>query len=90
MVQLRWPDSAGGANKPSLIESQHAYRQFGAMEQRFVHLVRAATEGEPIDPGWRPVDLALDSFEPGGVHDRPWPEDLTVLYWWRPTFWRLT
>jgi hypothetical protein len=38
--------------------------------------------------GWRPIDLERDSFEPEGKQDAPWPEDPTVLYWWRPTFWR--
>lgn len=85
-IQLRWPDYAGGANKPSLIESQANFRQHGAMEPRFVDNVRPPADDEPLDPGWRPIDLRFDRFERGGFGG--WPSDLTVLYWWRPTFWR--
>jgi hypothetical protein len=87
-IQLRWPEWAGGANKPSLIESQRNYLSLGAMEQRFVANVRAATNDELIEDGWRTIDPALDNFEPRGVNEAPWPEDLTALYWWRRTFWR--
>ena len=86
-VQLRWPDWAGGANKPSLIESQHNYAREGAMEFRFTGLVRGAAPDEAVEGGWKPIDLSRDCFEPRGVKDAPWPDDLTVLYWWRPTFW---
>ena len=87
-VQLRWPDWAGGANRPCLIESQRTYERLGAMEARFMDNVRVATPDEPIEIGWRPVSLTIDSFEPKGVQVTPWPDDLTVLYWWRTTFWR--
>ncbi len=86
-VQLRWPDYAGGANALSLIESQRNYGQVGATEKRFTGIVRGAAADEPVDVGWRPIDRGIDSFEPRGVSKRPWPDDLTVLYWWRPTFW---
>ena len=87
-AQLRWPDWAGGANKPSLIDGQRNYRDMGAIEFRFAGKVRAATPDEPVEDGWRPIDPGVDSFEPRGVSDVPWPEDSAVLYWWRPTFWR--
>jgi Cysteine-rich CPCC len=87
-LQLRWPSWAGGANRPSLIESQRTYRQEGAMEFRFTGMVRGAAADEPVEPGWRPIDPSIDVFEPTGVSEAPWPDDLTVLYWWRPTFWR--
>jgi hypothetical protein len=87
-VQLRWPDWAGGANKPSLVEAQQNYREMGATEERFKKCVRAAAAHEPADPAWRPIDPERDSFEPISVQEAPWPDDLTVLYWWRPTFWR--
>jgi hypothetical protein len=87
-IQLRWPDWTGGANAPSLIESQRNYLQTGAMEHRFTGIVRGASDDEARDNGWRPIDLDLDSFEPMGVSEAPWPDDLRVLYWWRPTFWR--
>lgn len=87
-VQLRWPDGGGGANRPSLRESQRNVMRFGAMEQRFVGTVRRPGAGDRVDDGWRPIDGDRDPFEPRGVQERPWPEDRTVLYWWRPTFWR--
>ena len=87
-IQLRWPDYAGGANKPSLIESQRNYSQIGATEKRFTGIVRGAAADEAVEDGWRPIDRGIDSFEPRGVSERAWPDDLTVLYWWRPTFWR--
>jgi hypothetical protein len=86
-IQLRWPTWRGGASRPSLAESQANYARFGAMEERFRSNVRPPEPDEPIDHGWRPID-ARDSFEPLAVQERPWPDDLTVLYWWRPTFWR--
>jgi hypothetical protein len=28
------------------------------------------------------------AVRPAIIDDEPWPEDLTSLYYWRPTFWR--
>ncbi|MGP2439702.1 CPCC family cysteine-rich protein [Streptomyces sp. JW3] len=69
------------------MDAQRNYQRFGAMEERFRGDVRAPREDEPLDPGWRPIDLSRDSFEDLGS-DTPMPEDLTELYWWRPTYWR--
>jgi len=87
-VQLRWPDRAGGANRPSLIDSQREYRQLGVMESRFPGYVRPPTDSETVEAGWRTIDPAVDRFEKRGVHEVGWPDDLTVLYWWRPSFWQ--
>ena len=87
-VQLRWPDYAGGANRPPLAEAQRTYVRTTVSEVRLLPYVRDARPDEPVDPGWRSVDSALDDFEPMGVSRAPWPKDLTVLYWWRPSFWR--
>ena len=42
------------------------------------------------DPEWRPIDMAIDDFE--DVHEpdcrRAPLGDPTVLYYWRPTFWK--
>jgi Cysteine-rich CPCC len=89
-VQLRWPTYEGGANQPSLLAAQRTYSDLGAMEHRFTDLVRPASGSEPLDVGWRPIDPELDSFEGGGLGVTDWPDDLTTLYWWRPTFWRST
>ncbi|KDN20012.1 CPCC family cysteine-rich protein [Amycolatopsis rifamycinica] len=87
-IQLRWPDRPGGANSLSLIDAQRAYAEMGAMEYRFTGIVRMAAPDEPLDDGWRPIDLTVDDFEPMGTGHAPWPADPTALYWWRPTFWR--
>jgi hypothetical protein len=70
------------------VEAQQNYRQFGAMEERFKLHVRSAAPHEPADPAWRPIDPERDSFEPISDQEAPWPDDPTVLYWWRTTFWR--
>jgi hypothetical protein len=87
-VQLRWPDWSGGANKPSLIEAQKAFEQIGACEERLTPHVRPPGPGDVRDRDWRPIDLSKDSFEARGVKEKAWPDDPTILYWWRPTFWR--
>lgn len=87
-VQLRWPTYEGGANGPSLIESQGSYTEDGATEHQFTGLVRPPTDEEPLDTGRRTVDLERDSFEAKSEREAAWPNDLTRLYWWRPTFWR--
>nr|WP_251151087.1 CPCC family cysteine-rich protein [Cellulosimicrobium sp. Marseille-Q4280] len=87
-LQLRWPEWGGAANTPSLIDAQRAYAVLGAAEARLVTHVRPPTSSESIDTGWRPIDPGLDDFERRGRRKRRWPEDLTVLYWWRPTYWR--
>ncbi len=60
------------------------------MERRFLTHVRPAADDEPLDDGWRPIDTEQDSFEARNDRDAEWPDDLTTLYWWRPTFWRST
>ncbi|MDQ0305666.1 hypothetical protein J2S46_000222 [Kitasatospora herbaricolor] len=91
-VQLRWPDQAIGANpRTSLIEAQRNFVAFGASHEQFLGQVRAPEENEPRDRSWRPVDPERDRFEPRGVQLAAWPDDRTVLYWWRyrdPGFWR--
>ncbi len=87
--QLRWPQNAGGANVPSLIEAQRNFANFGACEQRLIRYVRQPTSSDRRDPGWRPIDLAVDDFEESGeTSTASHPTDSTTLYWWRPTFWR--
>ena len=86
LSQLRWPALAGGANAVSLVEAQRNVREVGAIEARFAQDVRPATEAEPRDADWRPID-ARDHFE-AADESAAWPEDRTTLYYWRPTFWR--
>ncbi|MEU8348640.1 CPCC family cysteine-rich protein [Streptomyces sp. NPDC048845] len=86
-VQLRWPLMESGANELCLMDAQLNYRRTGAAAERFRGRVRPPAAHERRDPGWRPVDLAKDSFEAADT-EVPWPEDLALLYWWRPAFWR--
>lgn len=84
--QLRWPQRAEGANAPSLSEAQANFAKFGAIEERFKGDVRPPLPEETLDPTFR-VIAASDSFEePDERAD--WPDDGTVLYYWRPNFWR--
>jgi hypothetical protein len=90
-VQLRWPDWTGGANRPSLVEAQHNVHRFAACDEQNLRHARPAHDDEPRDEAWRPIDLRQDRFEPCGVQLAPWPDDRTVLYWWRhrdTAFWR--
>ena len=83
VVQLRWPDWTGGANGPSLKQSQKNYLQFSAIEERFIGNVRRPSLDEAIDDGWRVIS-EQDCFENMNTQEQsPWPDDLTVLYWWR-------
>jgi Cysteine-rich CPCC len=86
-VQLRWPALAGGANKPSLADAQKTFATIGACEERLLGHVRRPGPADAREPGWRPV-TNVDSFEPVDVPEADWPPDLTVLYWWRSSFWR--
>ena len=92
LVQLRWPDWAIGANRrTSLIEAQCNFAAFGASHEQFLEHVRPPAGDEPLDPSWRPIDSEQDCFEPQGVQLAAWPDDCTVLYWWRyrdTGFWR--
>jgi len=89
--QLRYPWTDFGANGGvSLIEAQANYRRFGAVREDLKRYVVAPKEDEPLDPGWRPVDPERDPYErtPGRGDAAQHPDDLTVLYYWRPTYWR--
>jgi hypothetical protein len=91
-VQLRFPDFAGGANRPSLMEAQRNFAEFGAYEIRHIHRVRSPMQEDVRDPDWRPVDPQRDLFKHldrgDGTDDWPRPTERTRLYYWRPDFWR--
>jgi hypothetical protein len=90
VVQLRFPNFAGGANKPSLMEAQRNFAEFGAKEIRHLQHVRPPTAEDIRDPDWRPVDPPRDLFTAldhgDGTDD--WPTERSRLYYWRPDFWR--
>lgn len=86
--QLRYPDLADETNIMSLVEAQRNYGQHGAVDERLKGDVRRPTAEDVLDPGFRAIDPARDSFEPEPSAS-PGPADATALYYWRPTFWRL-
>lgn len=89
-MQLRWPDLATGANKLSLADCQRNFSLLGACEARFLGYVRHPLPTDPKDESWRPINRSKDSFEPIDVPNpaETYPDDLTRLYYWLPTFWR--
>jgi hypothetical protein len=75
--QLRFPRTSG-ANRLSLIEAQN----------NFVRPVSTSYERERE---WRPIDLRRDNIEEpvSGVDSgATYPSNDTLLYYWRPTYWR--
>jgi hypothetical protein len=91
VIQLRRPDRAAGANRPSLLDAQQNFIRFGACEERSGEHVRPPEGDEPLDPNWRPINPAKDRFESRATRLVAWPDDRTVLYWWRyrdTGFWR--
>lgn len=88
-AQLRWPLSEEGPNGISLVEAQANYRSFGASDRESRKQARRPRANEPLDEGWRPLDLAVDDVERSAASPAsPWPTDLTRLYWWRPNYYR--
>ncbi|WP_026925417.1 CPCC family cysteine-rich protein [Glycomyces arizonensis] len=88
VTQLRWPDYQGGANRTNLLEAQRNFQRFGASDRDAASRARPPREDEPLDAGFRIADPAVDDFE--SLDDEPgnWPTDRSVLYWWRPDYWR--
>jgi hypothetical protein len=87
--QLRWPTLAAGPNGISLIQAQRNFVELGACHAESIAQVRKPKPGEEREPGWRPIDPALDDFESGPDDPRnlPWPA-AEHLYWWRPDYFR--
>jgi hypothetical protein len=91
LVQLRFVSTGGGANSPSLIQAQKNYRALGASERRCRRFVRAPRPDERREVGWRPVDPTRDNIEepiPDHDYGTTYPPAVTVLYYWRETYWR--
>ena len=89
LSQLRFP-SMGGANRVGLIEGQLNFDKFGASELRHLPRVGTPKPEEKRDLEWRPINQDTDHIErPAGGTDygETYPKDLTVLYYWRHTYW---
>lgn len=92
LVQLRFPLMPGSCNTVSLEQGQRNYQAYGAAERRNVGSTRRPFEDEAVDEGWRPLDPERDNIEEprrGEKYSETYPyADPTVLYYWRPTYWR--
>jgi hypothetical protein len=93
LVQLAFPDMAGGANKVFLIEAQNNFIKFGASEQRFKGNVRNASAGDNRDESWRPINIDKDIYLhwASGEDGKRWQvykdDPSSRLYYWRDDYW---
>lgn len=81
----------GSANHVSLCEGQKNFARFGCAERRHRDISRDPVPGEQREQSWRPIDPARDNIEQpqtGIKYGASYPEDTTVLYYWRATYWR--
>jgi len=85
-VQEADPWFEGGANQPSLFQSQINFRAFGAMEQRFIDDVRPVHGRDQKDPNWRllTADDKIHATTPRHI-EAVWgtAEQLSYNYWER-------
>jgi len=81
-VQLLDPSFRGGANKPSLIEGQLNYQQFGACEEQAIKHVRPPKDTEPLDPEWRQVEKR-DLHWTQRNHTKEEYERIESWYYWK-------
>ena len=92
LARLRFARLSGSANAVSLERAQSNFAEFGAAERQKRHLARTPLDDEPREQGWRPLDSGRDNIEEptrGVSYADSYPlEDTTVLYYWRPTYWR--
>ena len=92
LAQLRFPLMSGSANPVSLASAQRNYAEFGAAARRQRGTTRGPLDEDRREPGWRPVDAARDNIEEprrGVRYTESYPlDDTTVLYYWRPSYWR--
>jgi hypothetical protein len=93
IVQLAFPDLAGGANACSLMEGQRNFEVLGACEAAFCANVRAPSAGDRKAAKWRFLDPRVDRYLKWNI-----PEDNELwqnvmdakrpcLYYWLPEYW---
>lgn len=93
IVQLAFPDLAGGANGCSLIEGQSNFAKSGACELRVKEHVRPPNDSEIRDPNWRTLQSETDPYlkwnQPAD-HER-WQQvkdsGRMCLYYWLQEYW---
>jgi hypothetical protein len=93
IVQLAFPDLAGGANHCSLIEGQRNFASFGACEMRIKEDVRGPNELDGRNEAWRPLQPDSDRYLKWEVQEdhQKWQgvkESRTLcLYYWLSEYW---
>ena len=93
LVQLAFPDLAGGANSCSLIEGQRNFATLGVCEMLFKEHIRAPKESEHRNSSWRPLQAESDRYLKWSVEEdhRKWRavKDAGSLchYYWLPEYW---
>ncbi len=90
LSQLRFVEMTGISNHVTLVKAQKNFIEYGAAERRKIATSRPPVPGEVRDKDWRPVDPARDNIEiprAGEDYAVSYPQDTTVLYYWRTTFW---
>ena len=91
LSQLRFVEMPGSSNHVSLVEAQANFNRYGASERRNIINSRKPFSDETRDKTWRPVDPAKDNTEQprsGIDYKNSYPQDSTVLYYWRSSYWR--
>jgi len=89
LSQLRFVTTYG-ANNVNLIEAQKNYKEFGVCEKKFINDVVKPNRNSIKDPIWRQINLEIDHIEepiPGKDYGNSYPNDRTVLYYWKSTYW---
>lgn len=92
LSQLRFADMVGGVNDVSLRQAQKNYIEFGGCSRRKALQAQEPIPGRRRDKNWRPLNPERDNIETpkrGEDYSVTYPfQDTTVLYYWRPTYWR--
>jgi hypothetical protein len=92
VVQLAFPDLAGGANGCSLIEGQATFSTLGACEPRVKPHVRDPVPSDLRNSAWRQLDATRDRYLRWDRQDdhRMWQaakDSDPCLYYWLPEYW---
>jgi len=92
LAQLRFARMPGSANAVSLESAQKNYAAFGTAERRNRGMTREPLAQEKRETDWRLLNGDRDNVEEpqrGVAYSDSYPlNDTTVLYYWRPTYWR--
>jgi len=91
LSQLRFVEMPGSSNHVSLIEGQLNFYKFGAAERRNMMDARTPVTEDSRDDSWRPVNIKKDNIEQpttGIDYKNSYPQDPTILYYWRQSYWR--